>query len=227
MDDQNFDEKTALDWIQNVEKSPARQGDIYAKLKNWIDSSVLHKILEIGCGQGIRSEAVELKSSHYIGIEPSEAMVNRAQQLYGAENKIFLQANAYDLPFAANSFDAVFSILVLHLLSDLEKSTFELARVLRPEGKFFIITANPAAIETWMGFYSEKSVCGKRLEGKMVFSSGAESNDVLYFHSLNEIRRIFFEKGLEITEFNFFRPDSGPEEKRLLLAFQGYKITKG
>lgn len=224
MDDQNFDEQTALDWIQNVEKGSLRNTDIRPKLRSWIESVNPGRILEIGCGQGICSDDIDLNGRRYTGIEPSEVMVSRAKQLYLSENKNFLKANAYDLPFPAESFDAAFSVLVLHLLSDLDKSTYELSRVLRPGGHFLIITANPAAMNSWMGFYSEKTSNGKRFEGKMTFSSGAESNDVLYFHSLDEIKKTFLVQKLNVTHVESFRPDSEPDEKRLLLLIRGSKL---
>jgi SAM-dependent methyltransferase len=148
MDDKVFDHKSALSWIDMIESDIAkvREQDIYPKLNAWISQASASNILEIGCGQGACSNRID---GTYTGIEPSQYLIDRAILLYSGPNRKFLLGNAYDLPVSNSSFDAVFSISVWHLLSDLLLAAKELSRVLKNEGHFLIITANPDAHSVW------------------------------------------------------------------------------
>src|SRR4051812_22309703 len=99
MDDRTFDPQTALDWIAAVETSTqtARDIDIYPMLNEWIRCASPKTILDIGCGQGICSDKIDLEGRNYAGIEPSPFLLNRATELYSSENRTFLPGNAYDL----------------------------------------------------------------------------------------------------------------------------------
>lgn len=147
MDDHNFDQQTAQDWINAIEKPGKswRDDHVYSKLNSLIHDTLPETILDIGCGQGICCEKIELSQGRYTGIEPSPYLLDRAKQLYSSRDKTFLRGNAYDLPVPNRSFDAAFSILVWHLLMDLEKASSELSRVLAENGQFLIVTANPDA----------------------------------------------------------------------------------
>lgn len=81
-----------------------------------------------------------------------------------------------------------FSILVWHLLSDLDAATSELSRVLGSGGKFQIITANPDSYKTWKNFYKDFKLDGNRLDGTMELSDGMKSTDTLFLHTSEEIQ---------------------------------------
>jgi ubiquinone/menaquinone biosynthesis C-methylase UbiE len=154
MDDQIFDDETALQWINVIESAnnSIRDRDIHPEVKAWVKINSLNEILEIGSGQGICSDKIDLDHRRYTGVEPSPKMTERAKELYSDKNRTFVLGNVYSLPFTSEVFDGAFSILVWHLLSDLETATRELARVLKPGGQFLIVTANPEAgkfLDSW------------------------------------------------------------------------------
>src|SRR5688572_12581364 len=141
------EEKIALAWMSCIEgdKAQIRETDIYPRLKAWVEKTSPREILELGCGQGVCSEKINLIGRNYTGLELSALLVHRAQKLYGQANRRFIEGDIYKLPFADDSFDAIFAVSIWHLLKDLGKATKELARVLKPGGSFLIISANPAA----------------------------------------------------------------------------------
>ena len=192
MDDRTFDKQTANDWISAVEKTGRsfRDDYIYPKLNNFIHQTLPKMILEIGCGQGVCSDHIDLQYSKYTGVEPSVFLLDRAKQLYSQTNRDFLLGNAYALPASDRSFDNVFSVMVRHLLSDLEMAASEVSRVLNDKGSFFIATANPDAYTAWKAFYPDGKLTGKKLEGTVPFGE-ALSRDILYLHTFDEIRSSF------------------------------------
>jgi ubiquinone/menaquinone biosynthesis C-methylase UbiE len=140
-----------------------------------------------------------------MGLEPSKFLVERAQHLYGQENRSFLLGNAYAMPFADNRFDAAFSIAVWHILEDLKKAAGELSRVLKPRGHFLIITADPQAYFAWTNRYSNSRSTGIRFEGIHLLPDGSESVDVLFLHGSDEIEDALRSSHLEINETEIFR----------------------
>lgn len=197
MDDQSFNQKDAEEWIQKVENpNGPREGDIYPLLRSWVEATAPIEILEIGCGQGICSDKIDLRGRRYTGVEPSPFLLDRAKQLYRSENRKFVRGSAYELPFQDRTFDAVFSVAVWHLLGDLQKATAEFGRALKEGGHFLLITANPKS----------------QLEWENISSPG----DVLHFHSLDSITDSFKTVGLNAQTVKTLRSD-------LFLCVQGQK----
>ena len=95
------------------------------------------KVLEIGVGMG--SDYLEwLKAgAEAIGIDISEASINRAQQrcgLHGLRGDLRV-ADAENLPFTDESFDIVYSYGVMHHSADAQRCLDEAWRVLKPGGE--------------------------------------------------------------------------------------------
>lgn len=199
--------KVDKDWIEMIEgdSGKIREQDLYPKLDRWATSRAFETILDIGCGQGICSQKIDLGPSHYTGIDSSEFLIKRATELYESPTKKFLVADALDLPFEDESFDAVFSISLIHLIEDIDVVIDELSRVLKPKGRFFIVTAAPSFYEAWEDSYKEKSLDGIRLIGKRLTADGTEVEDTLYFHEGEEIHNAIEEAGLEIEDIEPFR----------------------
>ena len=228
MDDKVFDEATANSWIEAIEKPglTKRDKDIYPRLNKWLEIYGAENILDHGCGQGLCSQKVRGYKA-YTGVEASPFMVARAKQTYAADNITFTEGNAYSLPFKDGSFDGAFSVLVFHLLEDLETATAELARVLTKGGSFCIMTANPDAIAAWSKMYTNCEITnhstGKRLHGVMNLD-GNPSEDTLYFHTLNAIDAAFRGQGLHLHGVETFRPASEEDRTDMLLMFAGVKL---
>ena len=119
--------------------------------KGWIETKQIIQeginsgiALEIGPGPGYlgldwlkKTEETRLK-----GLEISEAMIALAQRNsaeYGFLNRIeYVKGDAQRMPFEDNYFDAVFSNGSLHEWVHPEDILNEIARVLKPKGKYYI-----------------------------------------------------------------------------------------
>ena len=225
MDDKTFDQQTANGWIDTVEseKGRIRDVDIYPLLSEWVNSISPHDILEIGSGQGICSDKIELDGRNYTGIEPSAFLIARAKKLYCNVNRQFIDGSIYSLPFSDSVFDAVFSIAVWHLLSNLQRATSELSRVLRRDGHFLIVTANPGAYAAWIGIYEHGRSDGRRFEGTVQHTDKSTAQDVLYLHTLNEIADAFTVADCRIDAIETFRTFEGSGDQGKYILIKGNK----
>jgi malonyl-CoA O-methyltransferase len=205
------DERGAAEWIKTVENEQGtiRDKEIYPQLAQWIEEVNPGVLVDIGSGQGICSTKLGTDKTHYIGVDPSHVLTERAQQLYQDDNREFVIGNAYDLPIKNESADACLSITTWFHLADLDKASRELARVLRPDGKCMIITPNPAAYDLWESFYSDTEKEGNMLVGKVQILLNPEagedkfefsqlSRNTLYLHTLEEIINPLKAHGIEI-----------------------------
>ncbi len=224
MDDRTFDEATAREWIETIEAHPSspRDHDIYPRLNAWIHAAQPATVLEIGAGQGVCSDKLDLANRHYTGLEPSPYLLDRANERYARDGRRFIQGSAYALPVADETFDAAFSVAVWHLLSDLHAAARELGRILRAGGSFLIITANPAGYSLWSERYAETRVDGRRLEGRAQNPDGSFSLDVLYLHTLEELTRSLDAAGLETRRIETFRTVKNQD---CFVAIEGEKMA--
>src|SRR3989344_3376702 len=158
----------AQEWIVCVESEKGRSRDnhIYPLIKKWVGDVDPERIVEIGAGQGICAEKLE-HDAEYVGVEPSRFLVARAQEKYPAPNRSFVVGNAYTLPITGAWADAAFSINVWFHLENLPQVPSELARVLKRDGNFLIVTANPADFATWESFYKNPEREGKKFVGRL------------------------------------------------------------
>jgi SAM-dependent methyltransferase len=100
------------------------------------------RILDVGCGDGQISRLVaRLGSGRVIGIDPTWNQVVVAAQRAGGPS--FARAGAAELPFADGTFDAVVACLVFEHIRDVDSAIAEVARVLRPGGRFSFFLNHP------------------------------------------------------------------------------------
>lgn len=100
-------------------------------------------LLDVGCGVGNYHQLVGPKVGHLVGVDVSEACLAQARA-----NNPSVDYSLYDggrLPFADDSFDAVFAVCVMHHVPPRNWSNFvaEMRRVLRPGGLALIFEHNP------------------------------------------------------------------------------------
>jgi SAM-dependent methyltransferase len=98
------------------------------------------KVLDVGCGTGdfTRSFAAQAGDGLTIGLDASKTMLAAAVEKGGPENLAYLRADACELPFNPDDFDAVCCIGCLHILEDPFKCLSEMVRVARPGGRVLI-----------------------------------------------------------------------------------------
>ncbi len=91
------------------------------------------RVLDVGCGTGNYAIAIRhCGDVSVFGIDPSRSMLAQAVERAGDVHWMCGRAEA--LPFAAQSFDLVFSVDVVHHIADRAAAFREARRVLRPGG---------------------------------------------------------------------------------------------
>lgn len=97
-------------------------------------------ILDVGCGPGVL--AAEIARGHsgksIVGVDLSEARIEYARKHHKFPNLSFECADSTDLPFSTNSFELVYSRLMLEYLKDPLAAIREMVRVCKPGGNVIL-----------------------------------------------------------------------------------------
>ena len=97
-------------------------------------------ILDVGCGTGrlLGLAQSRFPGARLFGVDAAIEMVRQAQTSHADGAIRFQQAVAEELPFPDASFDLVFSTMTFHHWSDQGRGIAEVARVLRPGGRWLL-----------------------------------------------------------------------------------------
>jgi demethylmenaquinone methyltransferase/2-methoxy-6-polyprenyl-1,4-benzoquinol methylase len=115
--------------------------------------------LDVCCGTGDLALALRRRigpDGRVVGCDFSEPMLQLAREKSGEEGLAveFGWADALDLPYGDESFDAVTIGFGARNLADLERGLAEMARVLRPGGRLVILEITRPQREPLASFYS-------------------------------------------------------------------------
>ena len=92
------------------------------------------EVLEIATGPGLLAKHVASAAKRMIATDYSDGMIAEAKKGDYPDNLTFEIADAMNLPYQDNSFDAILIANALHIVPDPEKVLREIDRVLRPGG---------------------------------------------------------------------------------------------
>ena len=92
------------------------------------------EVLELATGPGLLAKHVAPAAKWMVATDYSDGMITEARKGENPANLSFEIADAMDLPYPEDSFDAVLIANALHIVPDPEKVLSEIDRVLRPEG---------------------------------------------------------------------------------------------
>ena len=96
-------------------------------------------VLDIGCGNGALLNALSDRIKYGIGVDESQAILQKARQRSTAQpNLEFQRISSPSLPFGNASFDVVISLMSFRYL-DWDPLLTEVKRVTKPGGKFLIV----------------------------------------------------------------------------------------
>lgn len=150
------------------------------------------QVLEVGCGSGTFAPylAEGVGPGHVTGLDLDERFIDRAcrkAEAAGSPNLDYVVGSAYDLPFAADSFDSVVSYTGLAVLRDPERALAEMIRVCRPGGA---VAAAEAITGPW----------GARFAGVDSLQGHAAYPGALRYHELRQQLEAVAEKHLSPRE---------------------------
>jgi len=136
-DAQGFDRRSA------TYENSRRQGYIFDRVQKIVldlaeNGKKPECVLDVGCGTGrlLRKANKIWPDARLIGVDPAQGMIKQANQLLSDGE--FHVAMAESLPLSDASVDLVFSTMSFHHWTNQAKSLIEIARVLRPQGRFLL-----------------------------------------------------------------------------------------
>lgn len=108
--------------------------------------------LDIGCGTGSYTIQLQQRGYKWIGIDPSEQMLEKAR--LRNEEIDWRVGSAEKTGLAPNQVDGIMATLTIHHWTSLEASFAELSAVLKPGGKIVIFTSTPEQMKGyWLNHY--------------------------------------------------------------------------
>ncbi len=108
--------------------------------------------LDIGCGTGNYTLALQQKGVVFIGVDPSTAMLNQARLKSSAIQ--WLSGTAENIPLLDASVSGFMAQLTIHHWTNLNAAFKELFRVLKPGSKWVIFTTTPEQTGAyWLSHY--------------------------------------------------------------------------
>jgi SAM-dependent methyltransferase len=99
------------------------------------------RVLDVGCGDGQISRLLASGGATVVGIDPTWNQIRIAHERGGGA--AFVRAGAAELPVADASLDAAVACLVFEHIDDVDGAIAEVARVVRPGGRFSFFLNHP------------------------------------------------------------------------------------
>jgi SAM-dependent methyltransferase len=180
------------------------------------------KILDFGCGPGYYSRILAQRGAHVTGIDRSPFLIQKANELKqknGLKNLEFLQGDFLD--FAANmtpnEFDYIIAIDTIvsydysrqkHNHEEFTQALSEISKILKDQGRFFIIEAHPffGQLAKGIKFSSQGHFHGRLPNYKIEYK---HKDNPHHWFTLDEITKALNENALAICRI--YEPDPSIE----------------
>ena len=99
------------------------------------------RVLEVGYGSGVFLPELARRCRDLYGIDVHDGPQSVAAALAKVDVRASLfSASAETMPFGDAFFDAVVAVSSFEFISDFDRASVEIARVMKPDGAFFVIT---------------------------------------------------------------------------------------
>jgi ubiquinone/menaquinone biosynthesis C-methylase UbiE len=101
------------------------------RIEEAAESIGARSVLDVGCGEGVVTERLArlLPSAQILGVDADDTRLGQEWQRRSASNLSFQTGSAYELPFAAGSFELVCALEVLEHLERPRDALAEMSRV--------------------------------------------------------------------------------------------------
>jgi ubiquinone/menaquinone biosynthesis C-methylase UbiE len=130
-----------LYWADRTPAAGRRQEIRGRRLREAAELDASSRVLDIGCGTGAYTGPLSAGcNARFVALDVAPALLRVARERTGSNVEV-TAADAGELPFADESFDAVVGNAVLHHLP-LDRSLPELLRILKPGGRFCFAEPN-------------------------------------------------------------------------------------
>lgn len=207
----NLLQKVRQDYQTTAQEFSDTRFRIWRELKNFQKYLKPNdKILDLGCGNGRLYELFKNQSMDYTGADNCQALIDLAKKKYHSAKFIF--ADALNLPFENNEFDAVFSVAMLHQIPSQElriKTLSEIKRVLKNNGILILTCWNLRQLKLILKYKLWNLIIGfkkKNLDIGDVFIPWKSRNGKViqrYYHAftLKELNRIVKKSNFKIINY--------------------------
>lgn len=172
-------------------------------------------VLDVGCGTGefFRRLKDRFPEAFLVGVDPAAGMIEAARRKFGSDSQIsFRCIPAEALTFREGQFDWAISLNALHCFRNAQIAVGEMARVLKPGGRFLVADW---CRDAWM--------C-RLLNQWCRWFDPAHA----WMYTAGELRRMVESQGIRVIRIDRFRV-SGPGRLRLweMMACLGEKPQDG
>lgn len=108
--------------------------------------------LDIGCGTGNYTIAMNDRGSKFYGVDPSDKLLQEAR--FRSQKINWIQGLSQSIPVENKFFSGATAMMTIHQWLDFPASFLEINRVLKMKSRFVIFTALPEQMETyWLHHY--------------------------------------------------------------------------
>lgn len=139
---------------------PPIHEQIIHRLRGKLRSAGVSRGLDIGCGAGLSTRALQGLADHCVGIEPAESMLHWSAGI--APDAEFIVARAEAIPLAADSIDLMTAAGSLNY-ADLTRFFPEAERVLKSDGELVVYDFSPGrafrdsiALGEWFSTFTDR-----------------------------------------------------------------------
>lgn len=180
-----------------------RKADPYllARFYHHLQPSSDKKYLDIGCGTGNYTIALQAKGVHLLGIDPSTEMLQKAQEKN--QDIIWKIGKAEAIPANDEEFNGATASLTIHHWNDVGAGFKELSRVLKSNSRVVIFTSTPEQMKQyWLMHYfpqmlhkSLDQMPSYELVEEKLHAAGFDIIDSEKYFVTNELQDLFLQSG--------------------------------